>query len=34
MMLLLKVGNQSDVATPPMDFPKCGDILTPVNDTE
>lgn len=32
MVLLLKVGNKTDVPPPPIEFPKCGNILAPVND--
>lgn len=32
MVLLLKVGNRTDLTQPPIDFPKCGSLLAPVLD--
>lgn len=32
MVLILKVGNSTDIAPPPIEFPKCGSTLAPVHD--
>lgn len=32
MVLILKVGNHTDIAPPPIDFPKCGSVLAPVSE--
>ena len=32
MVVLLKVGNRTDIAPPPIDFPKCGNVLAPVHE--
>lgn len=30
MAIILKVGKRSEMKSPPTDFPKCGDFLTPI----
>lgn len=32
MVVILRVGNRTDIKPPPIEFPKCGNFLAPVHD--